>query len=41
MHIEYFREIPYLELSKLYLYKKDDVKLKLILFKYVLCKLNI
>jgi hypothetical protein len=32
MYIGYFREIPYLELSKLYLYTKDDVELKTILF---------
>jgi hypothetical protein len=32
MCIGYFREIPYLELSKLYLYTKDDVELKTIIF---------
>jgi hypothetical protein len=32
MFIGYFKEIPYLELSKLYLYKTDDVELKTILF---------
>jgi hypothetical protein len=32
MCIGYFREIPYLKLSKLYLYQEDDVQLKPILF---------
>jgi hypothetical protein len=32
MCIGYFWEIPYLELSKLYLYKTNDVELKTILF---------
>jgi hypothetical protein len=44
MCIGYFREIPYLEISKLYLYVKDDVNLfqfYLYLFKYDLCNLNI
>jgi hypothetical protein len=44
MCIDYFREIPYLELSKLYFYIKGDVNLVqfyLQIFKYNLCKLNI
>jgi hypothetical protein len=37
MCIGYFREIPYLELSKLYLYIKDDVEFKPILIQKHIC----
>jgi hypothetical protein len=45
MCIGYFREIPYLELSKLYLYIKDDAEFKPILIQKHICihisKINI
>jgi hypothetical protein len=34
MYVGYFREIPYLELRKLYIYIKDDVNLVQIYYKY-------